>query len=283
MNDDIPQSIGRNVVERFDKAVEAYVEQQQAPLGRLRTEAIFHHLSPHLPETAFDVIDVGSGLAEISLRLAAWGAVAALVDPSARMMAYARARAEQQLSPEAQARVHYATGTLDDLVSEWRDRRFAVVLCHNTIEYMPDEKEAWRALSALVAPGGLLSVVVPNRFCTAVGLAIRGLIPRAREAIQGALGEPDMTVGVRRRLYDIPTVVTSMQANGIEPIAVRGIRVFADLMPPQILEQDLDGALALDVEAGAQEAYVGSAKFLQVLGRPGHAAPMTGRIPRRTQ
>lgn len=283
MNDDVPQSTGRNVVERFDRAVDAYVEQQQSPLGRLRNEAIFHHLSAHLPETAFDVIDVGSGLGEISLRLASWGAVAALVDPSAGMMARAQTLAEQQLSPEARARVHFATGTLDDLVSEWRDRRFAVVLCHNTIEYMPDEKEAWRALAALVAPGGLLSVVVPNRFSTAVGLAIRGLIPRAREAIQGALGEPDMTIGVRRRLYDIPTIVGSMQANGIEPIAVRGVRVFADLMPQQILEQDLESAIALDVEAGAQEAYVGSAKFLHVLGRPGHAAAPTGRIPRRVQ
>lgn len=268
MNEDVPQSIGRNVVERFDRAVDAYVEQQQSPLGRLRTEAIFHHLSTRLPETAFDVIDVGSGIGEISLRLAAWGAVAALVDPSTQMMARAQRLAEQTLSPEARSRVHFATGTVDDLVAEWRDRRFAVVLCHNTIEYMPDERDAWRALSALVAPGGLVSVVVPNRFSTAVALAIRGLVPRAREAIQGALGEPDMTVGVRRRLYDIPTVVGSMQANGIEPIAVRGVRVFADLMPQQVLEQDFDNAVALDVEAGAQEAYVGAAKFLHVLGRP---------------
>jgi S-adenosylmethionine-dependent methyltransferase len=268
VNEDAPQSIGRNVVERFDRAADAYVEQQQSALGRLRTEAIFHHLSSKLPETAFDVIDVGSGLGEISLRLAAWGAVTALVDPSAQLMARAQRLAQQTLSAEARARVHFATGTIDDLVNEWRGRRFAVVLCHDTIEYMPDEKEAWRALSTLVAPGGLVSVVVPNRFSTAVGSAIRGLIPRAREAVTGALGEPDMTVGVRRRLYDIPTIVQNLHQNGIEPIAIRGVRVFADHMPPQVLENDFDAALALDVEAGAQEAYVGIAKFIHVLGRP---------------
>lgn len=277
MNDD-PPSVGRNVIERFDRAIDAYVEQQQSPLGRLRVESIFHHLTSKLPQAPLDVIDVGSGLGEISLRLAARGAVAALVDPSQQMMARARGVAEQTVPPHLLSNVHFATGTLEDLIKEWRDRRFAVVLCHNTIEYMADEKEAWRALASLIAPRGLLSIVVPNRFSTAVGLAIRGLIPRAREAVAGALGEPDMTIGVRRRLYDIPSVVSNLSAHGLEAIAVRGVRVFADLMPQQVLEQDFDNAVALDVEAGSQEAYVGCAKFIHVLAQPAATRGM-----RRTQ
>ncbi len=272
MNEQPPTSGAGSVVERFDRAADAYVEQQQSLLGRLRTESIFQHLSSRLPETAFDVIDVGCGTGEISMRLAARGAVAALVDPSPAMIARARTHAEHHLSPEARANVHFATGTLEDLINEWRDRRFAVVLCHNTIEYMQDEKTAWQALASLVAPGGLLSLVVPNRFSTAVGLAIRGLIPRAREAVAGALGEPDMSIGIRRRLYDIPSIVANMAHNNLEPVAMRGVRVFADLMPQQVLEQDFDAAVALDVEAGQQEAYVGMARFLHVLARPAVAS-----------
>jgi S-adenosylmethionine-dependent methyltransferase len=137
---------------------------------------------------------------------------------------------------------------------------------------MPGEKVAWQALASLVAPGGLLSLVVPNRFSTAVGLAIRGLIPRAREAVSGALGEPDMSIGIRRRLYDIPSIVASLAQNNLEPVAMRGVRVFADLMPQQVLEQDFEAAVALDVEAGAQEAYVGMARFLHVIARPAAAS-----------
>jgi 2-polyprenyl-3-methyl-5-hydroxy-6-metoxy-1,4-benzoquinol methylase len=98
------------------------------------------------------VLDVGCGSGELLADLARRGWEPYGVDPSAAATAAAARRGAQ---------VHQ--GTLED--QPWEPQSFQLITMQHALEHIVDPITALRQARALLAPGGLLAIEVPNWAC----------------------------------------------------------------------------------------------------------------------
>ena len=74
---------------------------------------------------------------------------------------------------DVRARVTSVDAGTDDLSALGTGRRFDVVLCHGVLMYLPDPGPVVVALSDLVAPGGVLSLLARNADAMALRPGLR--------------------------------------------------------------------------------------------------------------
>jgi SAM-dependent methyltransferase len=141
----------------YPRSYPAYVLQRGA-LGALQRagqrwildRAFAHEPLRHLAERdPGDVLDVGCGRGDLGAALVGRGWRVAGIDPSKDACGVARARG-------VDARV----GTLD--ANPFRDLTFDAVVMNHSLEHVPDPADDLRRVHALVRPGGLFVLSVPN-------------------------------------------------------------------------------------------------------------------------
>jgi SAM-dependent methyltransferase len=98
------------------------------------------------------MLDVGCGSGDLLEHFAKKGWEVYGIDPSASAIAAAAARG-----------AHVHQGTLDD--QPWPERSFALITFQHALEHVPDPLAALARARALLQPGGLLAVDVPNWSC----------------------------------------------------------------------------------------------------------------------
>ena len=151
-----------NLTDRFVEGAYATVK------GRVRTYVLHHHLMDHLPPPPATVLDVGGGAGHQSLPLARMGYEIVLLDSSEAMLS----AAEQRLGAEAadvRTRVRLVLGPGEHAPSLTQGRRFAAVLCHGVLMYLPEPASMIESLCACTAVDGIVSVMALN----AAALAVR--------------------------------------------------------------------------------------------------------------
>lgn len=129
-------------------------ESDEAVVARARAAGEFRHV----PIKAGDrLLDVGCG-GGYFLRIAGkLGAVPDGVEPSPNGAAASR-----------QAGLNVFHGTLEQYVEAHGDRRFDVITMNHVLEHVPDPVATLSNLRKLLAPGGFVSIIVPNAGCWAV-------------------------------------------------------------------------------------------------------------------
>ena len=133
------------------------------------------------------VLDVGGGDGRDALALAEAGHHVTIVDPAPAWLAQATRSAEHSGLTD---RVSTVLGSLDDLPLGTGD--YDLVLCHFVLHYRPAGGEDIGRLSAMLRPGGRLSVMAPNP-------AARVIMRLTREGPDAALAESPRTRSTRRR------------------------------------------------------------------------------------
>jgi 2-polyprenyl-6-hydroxyphenyl methylase/3-demethylubiquinone-9 3-methyltransferase len=101
-------------------------------------------------------LDIGCGAGLVTEPLARMGAAVTGLDAAPENIAAARAHAE----PQGLA-IAYIAGSAEALAAD--GARFDLVTCLEVVEHVADRDSFFAALSALVAPGGLLVMSTPNR------------------------------------------------------------------------------------------------------------------------
>jgi SAM-dependent methyltransferase len=146
----------------------------------VRQEVVARQLAPHLPvPTGTRAIDVGSGQGTQTIRLARAGFEVTAVEPEQRMRD-ACAEALKAETASVRDRVSLRAGRIGGLTQVVDPDGYQVVLCHGVLMYLDSPVVALTELAALVAPGGMLSVLTRN----AEALAWR---PASRHDWSGAL------------------------------------------------------------------------------------------------
>ncbi|HEX3312312.1 MAG TPA: class I SAM-dependent methyltransferase, partial [Streptosporangiaceae bacterium] len=137
----------------------------QARLGKLRDvvrqEMVARQLEGELPAPPVRIIDLGCGQGTQALRLARRGYDVTGVDASAGLLA----RFERNLAAEpagVRGRVRAEHGLIEDYPERAGASRFPAVLCHGVLMYLADPGPVLRAIAALAAPAGLVSLLVRN-------------------------------------------------------------------------------------------------------------------------
>ena len=119
---------------------------------RLIARQLAEHVAPGMT-----VLDVGCGQGTQALRLAAVGCRVTGIDPSSSLLELLRADAA-----DAGAEVEVLGGGLIDVAGMLPGRRFDVRCAHGLLMYLDDRHAALKALTAALAPTGLLSVTFRN-------------------------------------------------------------------------------------------------------------------------
>ncbi|MFJ8823193.1 class I SAM-dependent methyltransferase [Streptomyces sp. NPDC102467] len=212
------------------------------------------------------VLDVGMGQGTQALRLARAGHKVTGVEQDPGMVSAAR----QALAAEPEGvreRVRVVEGDGRDTGVHFLPGSFDVVLCHGVLMYVEDPDALLAGLARMLAPGGLLSLLVRN----ADALAMR---PGLAGDWVTALGAFDSTkyhnrLGLDVRADRLDTLTATLAGIGAPLHAWYGVRVFTDQAgdgtePPE--RGELQTLLAAEERAGRTEPYRRVAALMHLCG-----------------
>lgn len=246
-------------------------------LGRLsgvrnvvRQELVARFLAAHLPDRhhLLRVLDAGCGQGTQAIRLARTGHRVDAVDADDRMLdALADALAAEEAA--TRARVRSLRGRVEDLPTLLEPGSYDVALCHGVLMYVPDPAPLVHALAAMVAPGGIVSILARNQAGIAVRAGHRG---RWVDALAGLKGDAVYVneLGVSARADTVTDLVALVEAAGLELLGWYGVRVLCDSAtldadPPSPGSDELATLLEAEELAGRSDPYRGIAPLIQVL------------------
>ncbi|GAA1515845.1 methyltransferase [Sphaerisporangium rubeum] len=219
---------------------------RQATTPAVRTAVVWDALREALGERAaatgrdrLGIVDAGGGTGGFAVPLAELGHVVTVVDPSPDSLAALERRAA-----EAGVAVKGIQGDAADLRDLLEPRSADLVLCHSVLEYVEDPASALAAVAGVLMPGGVISVLAANPVATAIHRSITGHFDDARQALadpSGRWGEQDPTP----RRFGGEALAALLRQAGFTPRELRGVRIFADLVPGRLLDGEPGAARAL--------------------------------------
>ncbi|MER7839241.1 methyltransferase domain-containing protein [Streptomyces sp. NPDC096040] len=210
------------------------------------------------------VLDVGMGQGTQALRLARTGHQVTGVEREPTMIEAAREALAGE--PEGiRARVRIVQGDGRDTGVHFLPGSFDVVLCHGVLMYVEEPDALLAGLARMLAPGGLLSLLVRN----ADALAMR---PGLSGDWAGALDAFD-TVSYRNRLGlevradRLSTLTAALAGIGAPLHSWYGVRVFTDTaVDGAEVPADVETLLAVEERAGRTDPYRAVAALLHLCG-----------------
>jgi SAM-dependent methyltransferase len=186
------------------------------------------------------VLDVGGGSGTLAVPLAAAGCEVTVVDPSPNALATLSRRAGEA---GVAARITAVQGDSDALAVLVPAASADLVLAHGLLEVVEDPKTTVAAMADALAPGGVVSVVVANRYAAVLHRALAGRLTDARDLLDDPAGQlPGESL---QRRFDTAGLGELLVDAGLVVELVQGSGVLADLVPGPLLELNAGAADAL--------------------------------------
>ncbi|WP_406359012.1 class I SAM-dependent methyltransferase [Streptomyces sp. NBC_01635] len=216
------------------------------------------------------VLDVGMGRGAQALRLARAGHQVTGLERDAEMISAARAALAGE--PEGiRERVRVVEGDGRDTGVHFLPGSFDVVLCHGVLMHVAEPDPLVAGLARMLAPDGLLSLLVRNGDAPAMRAGLRGDWAGALAAFDTPRPADDSDAGARAdRLADLTATLAGLGA----PLHTwYGVRVFTDTAVDGAhvahglgCPDDLTTLLAVEERAGRTDPYRGVASLLHLCG-----------------
>jgi S-adenosylmethionine-dependent methyltransferase len=221
----------------------------------VRQELVARQLAGHLPAAPARILDVGCGQGTQLLRLARAGHHVTGLDASAGLLADLDAGLAGA-GPDVAGRVRTVRGDALQAAALLAPETFDAVLCHGVLMYFADPMPLLGELARLVAPGGILSLLVRN----ANGLAMRPGLLGDWAAAQRAFDDASYgnRIGVIARADRLEELAALLGGRRLGLRAWYGVRVFTDLAAsdaPVPAGPELAELLACEERAGATDPY----------------------------
>ncbi|MFH9980307.1 class I SAM-dependent methyltransferase [Streptomyces sp. NPDC017179] len=213
------------------------------------------------------VLDVGMGQGTQALRLARAGHQVTGLERDRTMISVARAALAAE--PEGiRARMRIVEGDGQDTGVHFLPGSFDVVLCHGVLMYVEEPDPLLAGLARMLAPGGLLSLLVRNADALALRPGLSGEWPTALAAFDTTAYRNRLGLEVRAdRLAHLTATLAGIGA----PLRTwYGVRVFtdtaADDVEPPADTETLETLLAAEERAGRTDPYRAVAALLHLCG-----------------
>ncbi|GGX53309.1 class I SAM-dependent methyltransferase [Streptomyces minutiscleroticus] len=213
------------------------------------------------------VLDVGMGEGGQVLRLARAGHKVTGLERDAKLLAAAREALAAE--PEGiRGRVRFVEGAGQETGVHFLPGSFDVVVCHGVLMYVEDPDATLAGLARMLAPGGLLSLLVRNADALAMRPGLAGDWAGALAAFGTDAYTNRLGLDVRAdRLDALTATLTGISA----PLhAWYGVRVFtdtaADEAEPPADPAALETLLAVEERAGRTDPYRRVAALLHLCG-----------------
>ncbi|MFJ6698749.1 class I SAM-dependent methyltransferase [Streptomyces sp. NPDC091272] len=211
------------------------------------------------------ILDVGMGRGTRALRLARAGHQVTGLEADAVLLATAR----EALAVEPagiRERVRLMQGDGRETGVHFLPGSFDVVLCHGVLMHVAEPDPLVAGLARMLAPGGMLSLLVRNADALAMRPALAGDWATALDALDPAACTDPWGVPVRA---DRLEALTATLAGIAAPLhAWYGVGVFTDHVPNGAppAGEELARLLALEDRAGRTEPYRRVAALLHLCG-----------------
>ncbi|MFD6291160.1 class I SAM-dependent methyltransferase [Streptomyces sp. NPDC060205] len=210
------------------------------------------------------VLDVGMGQGTQALRLARAGHQVTGVEQDSTMIAVAR----ESLAAEPEGirgRVRIVEGDGRDTGVHFLPGSFDVVLCHGVLMYVEEPDALLAGLARMLAPGGLLSLLVRNADALAMRPGLAGDWARTLTAFDTSTYTNRLGLDVRADGLD--TLTGTLAGIGAPLHAWYGVRVFTDTAADDAaVPDDVDALLAAEERAGRTDPYRRVAALLHLCG-----------------
>nr|WP_171170689.1 methyltransferase domain-containing protein [Streptomyces sp. I05A-00742] len=208
------------------------------------------------------VLDVGLAHGTQALRLARAGhEITALESDPGTVAAVRRVLAAEPAG--IRDRVRLIEGDGRDTGVHFTPGAFDLVLCHGVLMYVPEPDPLLAGLARVLAPGGLLSLLVRNADALALRPGLAGDWDRTLAAFDSPYGTDRAGNPVRA---DRRETLTATLAGINAPLrAWYGVRVFTD-PPARPRRGDLDRLLVAEERAGRTDPYRAVAALLHLCG-----------------
>ncbi|MDX2682505.1 methyltransferase domain-containing protein [Streptomyces sp. NY05-11A] len=222
------------------------------------------------------VLDVGMGQGTQALRLARLGHQVTGLEQDATMIAAAREALRGE--PEGiRERMRIIEGDGRDTGVHFLPGSFDVVLCHGVLMYVAEPDPLLAGLARMLAPGGLLSLLVRNADALAMRPGLSGdwtgalgafgsdaHLPHSRTDSNG--GTPTRP-GLDVRADRLTTLTGTLAGIGAPLQAWYGVRVFTDTAADGAeIPGDVEALLAAEERAGRTDPYRQVAALLHLCG-----------------
>ncbi|MGW6911167.1 class I SAM-dependent methyltransferase [Streptomyces sp. NPDC054940] len=210
------------------------------------------------------VLDVGMGQGTQALRLARAGHQVTGVEQDPKMIATAR----EELAGEPEGireRVRIVQGDGRDTGVHFLPGSFDVVLCHGVLMYIEEPDPLLAGLARMLAPGGLLSLLVRNGDALAMRPGLAG-------DWAGALAAFDTTayrnrLGLDVRADRLAELTATLAGIGAPLHAWYGVRVFTDTAADEAeIPADVETLVAVEERAGKTDPYRSVSALLHLCG-----------------
>ncbi|MFF8552119.1 methyltransferase domain-containing protein [Streptomyces sp. NPDC015501] len=211
------------------------------------------------------VLDVGMGRGAQALRLARAGHSVTGLESDAGMLTAAR----ESLASEPEGireRVRLVEGDCRETGVHFLPGSFDVVLCHGVLMYVEEPDPMLAGLARMLAPGGLLSLLVRNADALAMRPGLAGDFGAALAAFDTATYTDRLGLTVRADRLD---ALRATLAGIAAPLhAWYGVRVFTDNVDDdvELPADERERVLALEDRAGRTDPYRGVAALLHLCG-----------------
>lgn len=257
-------------------------DQWLAKLGGLRNTVrqelvarqLDEQLALHFPQPAgaharrrLRVLDIGPGQGTQALRLARAGHVVTGLEPDAAMLSALRAAVAVEPA-DVRERFAVLRGDGRETGRHFGPACFDVVLCHGVLMYVPDPEPMLAALARVLAPGGMLSLLVRNGDALAMRPGLLGDWAGALEAF----GSDAYTnrLGLATRADRREPLTATLEGIGVPLRAWYGVRVFTDAASDRARaprdSRELGVLLDAEERAGRTDPYRGVAALLHLCG-----------------
>nr|WP_031069689.1 methyltransferase domain-containing protein [Streptomyces sp. NRRL S-118] len=212
------------------------------------------------------ILDVGMGQGTQALRLARAGHTVTGLESDAEMLKVAR----ESLATEPagiRERVRLIEGDGRETGVHFLPGSFDVVLCHGVLMYVEEPDAMLAGLARMLAPGGLLSLLVRNADALAMRPGLAGDWSGALAAFESDVYVNRLGLQVRADRLEALTATLAGIAAPLQ--AWYGVRVFTDLVPNEEglpAAEELERLLAAEDRAARTEPYRRVAALLHLCG-----------------
>jgi SAM-dependent methyltransferase len=213
------------------------------------------------------VLDVGMGQGTQALRLARAGHQVTGLEQDAQMLAVAREALA--VEPEGiRGRVRLIEGDGHETGVHFLPGSFDVVLCHGVLMYVEEPDPLLAGLARMLAPGGLLSLLVRNADALAMRPGLSGDWTSTLAAFDTATYVNRLGLAVRADR--LATLTSTLAGIGAPLHAWYGVRLFTDTAADGAAvpedPDDVESLLVAEERAGRTDPYRQVAALLHLCG-----------------
>ncbi|GLY01868.1 MULTISPECIES: methyltransferase domain-containing protein [Actinoplanes] len=236
------------------------------PLVTARTAAVWTVLRAELERHAgreLTVLDVGGGTGGFAVPLAEAGHAVTVIDASPDALAALTRRAADAGVAD---RITAVQGDGDALAGLVAPGSADLILCHSVLEIVDDPTGVLAAITAALRPGGAVSLLVANRAAAVLNRAVNGQLRAASALVTDPAGRAGPRDTLLRR-YDATSAGDLLTAAGLQVEATHGVRVFADLLPAAVIEEDPQAVLELETALSSLSPFRDIASQVHLFAR----------------